>query len=117
MSCFVSYGPRGDAWPSGLVVAHEVTAPLLPSKIVYIGLRDVEQCEREHLRALDIAAYSMFDIERMGMMQVLDLAISHLDTEFIHLSFDIDSVDPRLAPSTGTPVPAGLTFREARLSR
>lgn len=85
---------------------------LKPQNMVYIGLRDVELAERRYLQTLGILAFSMHEIEELGIAEVLNLSLRHLNGKAIHLSFDIDSIDPLLAPSTGTPVPAGLTERE-----
>jgi arginase len=93
--------------------------PRLPTtSLVYVGLRDVDQAERTLIRDLGIVAYTMTDIDRYGIGTVMDMAFQHLfnnnNTDRpIHLSYDIDSVDPVLAPATGTAVRGGLTFREA----
>jgi len=88
---------------------------LQPNKLVYIGLRDVDPGEKEILYKNGIKAYSMHDIDRLNIGPVMDRALADIDPYRnlpIHLSFDIDSLDPSLAPSTGTPVLGGLTFRE-----
>jgi arginase len=83
------------------------------TKLVYIGLRDVDRGEKEILRANNIRAFSMHDIDRHGIGKVMDMALGWIghDTP-IHLSFDVDALDPMWAPSTGTPVRGGLTLRE-----
>lgn len=87
---------------------------LLPtSKLVYIGLRDVDRAEKLILRQHGIRAFSMHDIDRHGIGRVVELALAHLGADTpIHLSFDVDALDPQWAPSTGTPVRGGLTLRE-----
>jgi arginase len=98
--------------------------PLLPARIAYIGLRDVDPQERGQLRALGIAAYTMADVDELGIAAVVKGALRHLGVGAsgsasgsgsppLHLSFDIDACDPSIAPSTGTVVPGGLTYREA----
>ncbi|PYE42371.1 arginase [Paenibacillus barcinonensis] len=89
-----------------------------PSKLVYIGLRDLDQYEKEQIRALGIRAFTMHDIDRLGMKQVIDQAINIAGsgTEGIHVSFDMDCLDPREAPGVGTPVPGGLSYREAHFA-
>ncbi len=90
---------------------------LKPENLVYIGLRDVDKDEKEILKKYNIKAFSMHEIDRYGIGKVVDMTIEHLskgeDAESpIHLSFDIDALDPSVAASTGTPVRGGLTFRE-----
>ena len=86
---------------------------LSPIKLVYIGLRDVDRGEKKILRDNSIKAFSMHDIDRHGIGKVMDMALGWIghDTP-IHLSFDVDALDPMWAPSTGTPVRGGLTLRE-----
>eukprot|EP00538_Stauroneis_constricta_P006773 CAMPEP_0119551072 /NCGR_PEP_ID=MMETSP1352-20130426/4445_1 /TAXON_ID=265584 /ORGANISM="Stauroneis constricta, Strain CCMP1120" /LENGTH=408 /DNA_ID=CAMNT_0007597081 /DNA_START=38 /DNA_END=1264 /DNA_ORIENTATION=+ len=90
---------------------------LAPDQIVYVGLRDVDPTEREWINNLGIKAYTMFDIDRHGIGAVMDQAFSDLLSKDpnrpLHLSYDIDAIDPILAPATGTTVRGGLTYREA----
>ena len=89
------------------------TPPLSVSKLVYIGLRDVDRAEKLILRQHNIRAFSMHDIDRHGIGRVMELALAHIGADTpIHLSFDVDALDPQWAPSTGTPVRGGLTLRE-----
>jgi len=82
-------------------------------KLVYIGLRDVDRGEKQILREHGIRAFSMHDIDRHGIGRVMDMALGHIGNDTpIHLSFDVDALDPLVAPSTGTPVRGGLTLRE-----
>ncbi|KAI9738298.1 MAG: Arginase, catabolizes arginine to ornithine and urea [Cirrosporium novae-zelandiae] len=82
-------------------------------KLVYIGLRDVDRGEKKILRQNGIKAFSMHDIDRHGIGYVVSQALSHIGSNTpIHLSFDVDALDPQWAPSTGTPVRGGLTLRE-----
>lgn len=84
-----------------------------PKKLVYIGLRDIDRGEKKILREHGIKAFSMHDIDRHGIGKVMDMALGWIGTDTpIHLSFDIDSLDPMFAPSTGTAVRGGLTLRE-----
>ena len=90
---------------------------LNPDSIVYVGLRDVDPEERELIQSLGIAAYTMHEIDRYGIGQVMEMALGHLlakdPNRPLHLSYDIDAVDPILAPATGTTVRGGLNYREA----
>ena len=86
---------------------------LKPSDIVYIGLRDLDAPEKVAIKKLGIKAYTMYDIDRLGINKVMEEVIEyHKDRENIHLSYDIDAIDPIYAPHTGTTVRGGLTFRE-----
>lgn len=83
------------------------------AKLVYIGLRDVDRGEKKILRDHNIKAFSMHDIDRHGIGKVMDMALGWIGRDTpIHLSFDVDALDPMWAPSTGTPVRGGLTLRE-----
>lgn len=88
-----------------------------PDSIVYIGLRDVDNKERLILREKNIKAFTMFDVDKYGIGGVMEQALDHLlkkdANRPLHVSYDIDSVDPLLAPATGTAVRGGLTYREA----
>lgn len=82
-------------------------------KLVYIGLRDVDAGEKRILRENNVKAFSMHDIDRHGIGRVMEMALAHIGADTpIHLSFDVDALDPMWAPSTGTPVRGGLTLRE-----
>ncbi|KAF9630979.1 putative arginase protein [Lasiodiplodia theobromae] len=84
-----------------------------PRKLVYVGLRDLDEAEKRAIQENGIKAYTMRDVERYGIGGVMEMVLAWLghDTP-IHLSFDIDSLDPSFAPSTGFPVWEGLTLRE-----
>ncbi|KAE8272180.1 hypothetical protein A4X09_0g137 [Tilletia walkeri] len=95
------------------------TPVLKPDSIVYIGLRDVDPPEKKILRENGIKAFSMHEVDRYGIGRVVEMALDHLNGGVqgkrerpIHLSFDVDALDPTVAASTGTPVRGGLTFRE-----
>ncbi|XP_050805800.1 arginase-1 isoform X2 [Gopherus flavomarginatus] len=83
--------------------------------IVYIGLRDVDKAEHYFLKSLGIKYYSMTEIDQLGIGKVMEEALDYLlanKKRPIHLSFDVDGLDPSLTPATGTPVPGGVTLRE-----
>ncbi|KAJ4383235.1 hypothetical protein N0V86_001279 [Didymella sp. IMI 355093] len=86
---------------------------LSTKKLVYIGLRDIDRGEKKILREHGIKAFSMHDVDRHGIGKVMDMALAWIGSDTpIHLSFDIDALDPMWAPSTGTAVRGGLTLRE-----
>ena len=86
---------------------------LLPGRIAYVGLRDLDAQEVDTLRRRDICAFSMTHIDRYGIGKVMEMALEHLGERPLMVSYDIDAVDPNVAPSTGTSVRGGLTYREA----
>lgn len=86
---------------------------LSPKQLVYVGLRDVDPMERVWIKQLGIKTFTMTDVDYLGIGQVMDQALEYLKSRPLHLSYDIDSVDPVLAPATGTKVRGGLTYREA----
>jgi len=82
-------------------------------KLVYIGLRDVDRAEKKILRDNGIKAFSMHDIDGKGIGPVMNMVLEYIGKDTpIHLSFDVDALDPDFAPSTGTPVRGGLHLRE-----
>jgi arginase len=86
-------------------------------RTVQIGLRDVDPGEKRLLRELGVTAFSMTDVDKLGMMRVMEeaQAIAGRGGRPIHVSFDMDGIDPSEAPGTGTPVKGGLSYREAHL--
>lgn len=89
---------------------------LPPEDVVLIGIRDLDDLERVALKESKAAVYTMREIDERGIAKVAQEAISRLShTDRLHISLDMDSVDPTFAPGVGTPVPGGLTFREAHL--
>lgn len=88
---------------------------LTPDRLVYIGLRDIDAGEKRILKENNIKAFSMHEVDKYGIGKVVEMALDHVNPKRelpIHLSFDVDALDPSVAPSTGTPVRGGLTFRE-----
>jgi arginase len=95
------------------------TPPVLdPKRVAIIGARDLDPGEKRNLREAGVMVQSMEQIDRLGMVTALEKAIERVsrDVDGIYLSFDMDALDPRYAPGVGTPVPGGLTFREAHLA-
>ncbi|HUY41937.1 MAG TPA: arginase [Candidatus Dormibacteraeota bacterium] len=85
---------------------------------VLIGLRDVDEAEKRILRERGIRAFSMTEVDRFGMARVMEeaLRIAGADDRPMHVSFDLDGIDPSEAPGTGTPVKGGLSYREGHLA-
>lgn len=88
-----------------------------PKNVALIGIRDLDRDEKKNVKARGINAYTMADIDRLGIYAVIQEAISILKerVDVIHISFDVDGMDPGVAPGVGTPVPGGLRFRETHL--
>jgi len=88
-----------------------------PKRVAIIGARDLDPGEKVNLREAGVMVMGMEQIDRLGMITTMEKAIERVsrETDGIYLSFDMDAMDPRHAPGVGTPVPAGLTQREAHL--
>ncbi len=89
---------------------------LSPNQLVLIGIRSIDSEERELMKSWGVNVFSMTEVDRYGIGGVMErtLGILHRDgPRPLHLSYDIDSVDPHFAPSTGTRVRGGLNYREA----
>ncbi|WP_371373049.1 arginase [Sporomusa aerivorans] len=93
-------------------------AVLDPKKFVMIGIRDLDPGEKLLLKQLGVLVYTMHEIDMLGMARVMEEAIRIVseDTDGVHVSFDMDVMDPLHAPGVGTPVFGGLTYRESHLA-
>lgn len=85
--------------------------------IVYIGCRDLDGGERHMLKEHGIKVFTMHEVDYYGIQRVMEESISYLNDKCkqIHVSFDMDVLDPEIAPGTGTKVPGGMQYREAHL--
>jgi arginase len=99
---------ESDAW----------TLPAVePERVALVGLRSVDSSERERIRELGIKAYTMSDIDRIGIERAIRESLSQIaGPGFVHVSLDMDALDPEVAPGVGTPVRGGLSYREAHLA-
>ncbi len=88
-----------------------------PGHTVLIGIRNLDEREKERIRASGVHVFTMKDIDREGIARVAEraLALAGDTTGGLHVSFDLDSCDPSIAPGVGTPVRGGLSYREAHL--
>mgnify|MGYP002624725400 FL=1 len=88
-----------------------------PENICYVALRDVDPGEKVLMKKAGVTAFTMSDIDRQGFPSVLKQVTSFFKSrvDVIHISFDMDSIDPMFAPGTGVAVPGGLNYREALL--
>ncbi len=91
---------------------------LLEENLVYVGLRRLDEGEKEVLGRGDMTAFTMRDIDRTNIGEVVEkaLEVATKGTDAIHVSLDMDVVNPTEAPGVGTPVPGGVTYREAHLA-
>ncbi len=86
-------------------------------RVALVGLRAVDARERAEIRELGIRAYTMSDIDRVGIERAIRESLTHIaGPGFVHVSFDMDALDPEVAPGVGTPVRGGLSYREAHLA-
>jgi arginase len=98
---------------------HErLTLPALdPSRVALVGIRSLDEGERAYLRESGIRVFTMSDIDRIGIERAMREALDRVSGPgFVHVSLDLDALDPEVAPGVGTPVRGGLTYREAHLA-
>jgi arginase len=87
-----------------------------PKHVVLIGTRDLDDGERKNIKQSGVSVFSMEEVDKHGMSVVLARALRKLrDVDLLHVSLDVDAVDPSVAPGVGTPVKGGLNYREAHL--
>jgi arginase len=111
MPLAAALGVAGEAFASDVYPTPSVTRAAL------IGIRSLDPGERELIAEVDVRVYTMNEVDRLGMERVLREALEFLaDSPFLHLSLDLDAVDPMFAPGVGTPVRGGLSYREAHLA-
>jgi arginase len=88
-----------------------------PARVALVGIRSLDEGERELVHDLGVKVFTMSDIDRQGLESSMREALAHIDGPgFVHVSLDLDVVDPEVAPGVGTPVRGGLNYREAHLA-
>ncbi|GAA0313934.1 arginase [Bacillus carboniphilus] len=89
-----------------------------PENIVIIGARALDDGEKQLIKEMGIKTYTMHEVDRLGMTKVMEETIAYLKdkTDGVHLSLDLDGLDPDDAPGVGTPVAGGLSYRESHLA-
>lgn len=102
----------------GLTRIGGYTPKVKPENIVIIGARSLDEGEKELIKEKGIKVYTMHEIDRMGMTKVMEETILYLrdKTDGVHLSLDLDGLDPHDAPGVGTPVIGGISYRESHLA-
>jgi arginase len=99
---------ESDAWPIPAVE---------PSRVALVGVRSLDDGERMLLRELGARVYTMSDVDRVGVERAIRESLEHVaGSGFVHVSLDMDVVDPEVAPGVGTPVRGGLSYREAHFA-
>lgn len=100
---------------SDLVRLNGFAPKVEPENCVLIGIRSVDIEERKNIKKLKVPVYTMSDIDKLGIHRIISRVLKQFKekVDHIHVSFDVDSVDPIVAPGVGTPVPGGLNYREA----
>lgn len=93
-------------------------AKIRPENVVMIGVRALDEGEKQFIRKSGIRVYTMHEIDRLGMTRVMNETIEYLKdrTDGVHLSLDLDALDPHEAPGVGTPVIGGVSYRESHLA-
>ncbi len=88
-----------------------------PENCALIGIRSIDQREKLNIKKVNPSVYTMTDIDKLGIHRVISRVLNQFreNVDHIHVSFDLDSVDPSVAPGVGTPVQGGLTYRETHL--
>jgi arginase len=90
---------------------------LEPGRVALVGVRSLDDGERELLRDQDVKVFTMSDLDRLGVERSVREALAHVaGSGFVHVSLDMDAIDPDVAPGVGTPVRGGLSYREAHLA-
>ncbi|MDQ4095889.1 MAG: arginase [Actinomycetota bacterium] len=88
-----------------------------PARTALVGVRALDAGEKELIEKLDIKVLTMSDVDRRGVGDVMKEALDHVAGDgFVHVSFDLDVLDPKIAPGVGTPLRGGITYREAHLA-
>jgi arginase len=97
-----------DGWPLPAVE---------PGKLALVGVRSLDDGERKLLNGMDVKVFTMSEVDRLGIEPCMREALAHASgAAFLHVSLDMDVVDPDYAPGVGTPVRGGLSYREAHLA-
>jgi arginase len=110
VACLCGHGPKELVEIGG-------TVPAISAKVVrQIGIRSVDPGEKRFVHQVGLEVFDMRYIDEMGMRHTMELALATLDANtHLHVSFDVDFLDPEIAPGVGTTIPGGPTYREAQL--
>jgi arginase len=111
LAALLGFGPRQ------LTAIGGATRKVAPENVALVGIRSLDAGEKSRLKETGVQVHTMSDIDRHGIHRVMTKALARVTdgTDFLHVSFDLDAVDPTLAPGVGTPVKGGLDYREAHV--
>jgi arginase len=110
LACLCGFGPRE------LVELGGATPAISPQWIRQIGIRSVDSGEKRFVHEQGLEVFDMRSVDELGVRQVMDLALADMGANtHLHVSFDVDFLDPEIAPGVGTTVPGGPSYREAQL--
>ena len=110
VACLCGYGP------AELVELGGTRPALAPAEIRQIGIRSVDQGEKRFVHEVGLEVFDMRYVDEVGMRRTLEIALEGLAADaHVHVSFDVDFLDPDIAPGVGTTVPGGPSYREAQL--
>ncbi|HEY2347242.1 MAG TPA: arginase [Xanthomonadaceae bacterium] len=110
VACLCGIGPHGMTHLGGNAPA------ITPDVLRQIGIRSVDQGEKRLVQQYNVDIYDMRYIDEIGMKRVMEEALEGIDADtHLHVSFDVDFLDPAIAPGVGTTVPGGPNYREAQL--
>jgi arginase len=112
LACCIGLGPKE------LTDIFGYSPKVAPENVALVGIRSVDDNERDNVQRSGVHAFTMRDIDERGMRAVIEesIRIAGAGTAGFHVSLDMDAVDPREAPGVGTPVRGGITYREAHLA-
>ena len=112
LACCIGLGPKE------LTDIFGYSPKVAPENVALVGIRSVDDQERDNVQSSGVHAFTMRDIDERGMRSVIEesIRIAGSGTAGFHVSLDMDAVDPREAPGVGTPVRGGITYREAHLA-
>ena len=110
LACLCGFGPQELVQLGGAVPA------ISPRWIRQVGIRSVDSGEKQFIQEQGLEVFDMRSVDEMGVRQVMDSVLADLDANtHLHVSFDVDFLDPEIAPGVGTTVPGGPSYREAQL--
>ena len=120
--------PTGNVHGMALAAAMGLGGPMLdgadwpippvdPSRVALVAVRSLDEGERQLLRELNATVFTMSDVDRLGIEHAIRESLERIvGPGFVHVSLDLDALDPEVAPGVGTPVRGGLSYREAHLA-
>jgi len=111
LAALLGYGPRE------LTAVAGDSPKVMPENVALVGIRSLDAGEKSRLKQTGVQVHTMADIDRHGVHKIMEKALTRVTkgAGYVHVSFDLDAVDPTVAPGVGTPVKGGLDYREAHL--